>query len=98
MTETKRTSLHLNRDQLDGLASLTLEAPMASAVLYFLMKSMEEDNTVVAPSQLLEEKFQRSRTTITKATKKLIDDGWVTTTQTALGRTFVVNENLARKQ
>lgn len=69
--------IQLQRDRLSDVRKLMKKNAVAADVFLFLTEHMDADNAVVCSSKVLEEAFDKSRTTIWRATKVLAESGFV---------------------
>lgn len=87
--------VQLTRDESVDIGQLILEDHVAGVLLHLMLKHMGKNNVVVMSSQVMQEATGKSRTTITRAVKKLLDERWVQAIRIGSARGFAVNEKVA---
>lgn len=81
-----------------AMAKLVVDMPVAGAVLSCIMHGIDKNNVIIISSHSLETSLDRSRATISRATKKLIDDGWIKRTRVGAEQGFVLTPSIRLKQ
>lgn len=83
-----------NLEHVPELLELQMQHPQAGSILSFLTYHMDNYNSVVCSSKVLEEYFKVSRTTIYRAVKVLQDKGFIFVTKSGNTNVYSVNDQV----
>ncbi|HDT6579754.1 TPA: replication/maintenance protein RepL [Bacillus cereus] len=87
--------IQLYRDNMPAMRELMAKNPFASSVLFFILEHMDNRNTLACSNAVLEEYFDKSRSTIQRATKTLVEGGFVAKFKVGNSSVYTVNPDLA---
>lgn len=87
--------IQLYRDHMPELRWLMTKHPFASSILFFLIEHMDNQNALVCSYTVLEEYFEKHRTTISKSIKLLKESGFIDSFKSGTSNVYVVNPDLA---
>jgi DNA-binding transcriptional ArsR family regulator len=83
-----------NLEETRRMMELTLAAPKAAAILFFLIDQMDDYNAVVCSVQTIQELLDLSRSTVARNIKILKDGGYMTVLKTGNANVYCVNDTV----
>ena len=83
------------REHLAEMRWLSQENPTAYNVFLFLCEHMDRGNGIICPSSLMEQYFNKSRVTISRAIKHLYDNGFIDILKIGTSNAYVINPSIA---
>lgn len=85
----------LFRDNIPELMWLQMNHPRAASILMFLCNHMDRCNSIVCPSNILEEYFNVSRQTISENIRRLYEFGFIDILKCGTSNVYVINPDFA---
>lgn len=83
------------RNHMPELRWLSIENPTAYNVFMFLCEHMDRSNGLICPSSLLEQYFNKSRVTISRAIQYLSNNGFICIMKVGTANAYIVNPSIA---
>lgn len=90
-----RDFVQVYRDHIDDIADLAMENAMAYKLLMFMLKHMDGKNALCVSNIALQEIFECSRPTISRAVKYLKENGWICVLKSGTTNVYIVNPEVA---
>ena len=87
--------VQLYRNHITEVRWLLNKNPLACEIFLFLLEHMDTSNALACSSALLEDYFEKSRTTIFRAIKVLKEEGFVHTLKLGTSNVYIVNQDIA---
>lgn len=87
--------VQLYRNHITEVRWLLKKNPLACEIFLFLLEHMDTSNALACSSALLEDYFEKSRTTIFRAIKVLKEEGFVHTLKLGTSNVYIVNQDIA---
>ena len=94
MEEKNSDFVQLYRKNMPAVRDAIREQPVAAEIFMFLSEHMNYNNAVVASDTILQEMTGKSRTTIYRAKKFLVDKGYLTIMKSGNSNVYALNPNL----
>jgi Fe2+ or Zn2+ uptake regulation protein len=86
--------IQLYKSELFNLRALNNISPTALSLLFILIEKMNKQNALVISQKTLQQITQKSRTTIYRAIKTLIDNSFIEKLNVGSANAYVINSNV----
>lgn len=93
--EKNHNFIQLYKDHMPELRWLMSQHAFASNLLFFLLEHMDNRNALACSYAVLEDYFQKSRSTIFRGIKTLEENGFIDVLKMGNSNVYVVNQDLA---
>lgn len=87
--------IQVNKDSYKAEDWLMAKSPIAYRIFKFLINNMDGYNAVICSYQVLQETFEVSKPTITRAIKLLKDKGYVAVLKSGTSNVYAINHQIA---
>lgn len=86
--------VQFNQDMYKAEDWLMKESPIAYRIFKFLVKNMDNYNAVICSQTVLQEQFEVSRATVSRALKLLKDKGYVAVFKSGTSNVYALNDKI----
>lgn len=93
--EKNHNFIQLYKDHMPELRWLMINHSFANNLLFFILEHMDNRNALVCSYTVFEDYFGKSRSTLYRAIKTLVDNGFIDVLKMGTSNVYIVNENLA---
>ena len=93
--EKNHNFIQLYKDHMPELRWLMINHPFANNLLFFILEHMDNRNALACSYTVFEDYFDKSRSTLYRAIKTLVDNGFIDVLKMGTSNVYIVNENLA---
>lgn len=87
--------IQLYKDHMPELRWLSIKHPLANSILLFLLEHMDNRNTLACSYIVLEDYFEKHRTTIYRSIKILEENGFIDVMKMGTSNVYIVNQDVA---
>ena len=89
--------VQFNKDMYKAEDWLMKESPIAYRIFKFLVNNMDDYNAVICSQTVLQEQFEVSRATVSRALKLLKDKGYVAVFKSGTSNVYALNDKIVWK-
>ncbi|MGL6186080.1 MAG: replication/maintenance protein RepL [Clostridium chrysemydis] len=89
--------VQFNKDMYKAEDWLMKESPIAYRIFKFLINNMDDYNAVICSQTVLQEQFEVSRATVSRALKLLKDQGYVAVFKSGTSNVYALNDKIVWK-